>query len=47
MGFLDYSVGSSISQWHLFLIVIKIKVEKAPGRESESLSCYSCIAVKL
>lgn len=47
MGLLDYSVGSSITQWHLFLIVIKVKAEKASERESEFLTFNSCIALKL
>ena len=37
MGLLDYSVGSGITQWHLFWIVIKIRADKTPGRELESL----------
>ena len=37
MGLLDYSVGSGISQWHLFWIVIKIRADKTPGRELESV----------
>ena len=37
MGLLDYSVGSGITQRHLFLIVIKIRAKETPGRELESL----------
>jgi len=37
MGLLDYPAGSGITQWLLFLIVIKIRADKTPGRELESL----------